>query len=238
MKHSPSIAIIAKALSLAQGEIKDIAKSATAAKGTRNAYDYATLPDILKEIRRVFSKNDISFTQNATHTGGEIYEYQTKFSGKKKAKVGGDVLVTGLLMHESGEWIEYESSYPSLITFNMNEIQAVGASVAYARKYQIIAVAGIAGEEDTDANTPSVDKQPEKTDKPKKDNWYAAYIKKMEEVKKALGDKDYHDNLLEYGYKHSNEVKVKDVAMKIYKSMNAIVKLRASTKKTKKSENA
>jgi len=249
MKHSTSIAVLAEALAKAQAEIKDITKSAKAAEGTKNEYDYATLPDILKEIRRVFSKNGLSFTQSSTHTGGEIYEYQTKYGGKKKAKLGGDVIITGLLMHKSGEWIEYEGKYPSLITFNMNEAQAVGASIAYARKYQILSVAGIAGEEDTDANDVPAERpvqkqktavEPDKPAKqqPKKQGWLAGFLKTMNDMKAKLGDEDYYSMLSEYAdVKHANEIKSKEVAQKVYKVMAAKVKLEENKKKLKDKEN-
>ncbi len=250
MIHSDSIAVLGAALAAAQAEIKDITKSAIAAKGTNNEYDYATLSDISKEIRQVFGKHGLSITQEVTHIGGEIREHTSKYGSKTISKLGGDVVIVGLLMHKSGEWIEYTSTFPSLITFSMNALQAVGASVTYGKKYQITAIAGIAGEEDTDANIPQTNKktqeQPDAPTKktpdtmPKKqdDSWIKGYLKNMEDLKGKIGDEHYYEVLKDFNLIHANEVKTKADATKVYKAMEAKAKMLDPYNKKEEKNNA
>ena len=74
---------------------------------------------------------------------------------------GGDgehVTCVTILMCE-GEWIESD-----VLVLKADKVTAQGAggAITYARRYQLTAMLGLAGEEDTDGNTPIPDKSPNK----------------------------------------------------------------------------
>jgi len=139
MKRSEKISELASALGSAQGEIKDTIKTKEA-----YGYKYADLSSVLAEVRTVFSKHGLSFTQEVTATEKGIS-------------------VKTLLIHTSGEWIEYLTIIPSISLKGTNDAQNAGAGITYARRYAISAIAGISSEEDTDAAEKNTPKNPPQT---------------------------------------------------------------------------
>ena len=129
MKTSESIKDISAAVSSLQQEVKDTFKGA---KGY--GYTYATLEAILKDNRELLSKNGLAFIQS------ESFNEQ-----------GTMQIVTGLLSHTSGEWIETTSSAPFQQLKGMNSFQSAGAGFTYLRRYNISATIGISSDEDIDA---------------------------------------------------------------------------------------
>ena len=218
MERSESIAKLSESLSKAQAEIKDTAK-------TQKGYEhkYADLSSVLRDIRTAFSKHGLSFTQEAK-------------------QVKGSIVVNTLLMDKSGEWIKYCTIIPAISMKGCNDAQSAGAGITYARRYAISAIAGIASEEDTDANTNTSDTQetpkPAKPAPPKKqdDSWIKAYLKNMEDLKKQIGDKYYYKVLETFKLKHANEVKTKADATKVYKAIVAEAKMLDPYGKKKKEE--
>ena len=138
MRHSDSIAAIAKALAEAQAELKNTPKTQQG-----YGYKYSDLSDVLNEIRGVFPKHKLAFTQEA-----------------KINPENNTITITTLLVHESGEWFEYETALPMLEGKQMNNIQAAGAALTYARRYILSAIVGISSEEDVDANVGIKDEKP------------------------------------------------------------------------------
>lgn len=128
MTKSENINELAKALSLAQGEIQNASKNA---KNPHFKSTYADLGSVLEECRKALSKQDLSFVQTTDHHGDHIF------------------LVT-TLMHTSGQWLE--SSLPLLIS--KEDMQGLGSAITYARRYSIAALCGIA-QEDDDGNKAS-----------------------------------------------------------------------------------
>ena len=129
MKTSESIKEISKALSALQGEIKDAAKTA---KGY--GYNYAPLEAILKNNRPLLAKYGLAFTQSESFN-----------------ETGTMQIVTGLLTHTSGEWIETTSAAPFQQLKGMNSFQSAGAGFTYLRRYNISAAIGISSDDDIDA---------------------------------------------------------------------------------------
>ena len=131
MNKSESIAALAKALSIAQGELENASKNAEnpAFKRGNKASTYADLAEVLNTIRPVFTKYGLSFVQFPTFDAG-IASVET------------------MLMHESGEWISSTASSP----VTKQDAQGVGSAVTYLRRYAAAAMAGIA-QEDDDANS-------------------------------------------------------------------------------------
>lgn len=127
--HSKSDTIIelAKALSVAQGQISN------ATKNKENPFfksNYADLSEVLSEIRAAFSANGLSLTQMPFNDDS------------------GNVGVEALLMHSSGEWIASSVQCKPAKA----DAQALGAVTTYLRRYQAAAIAGIA-QEDDDGNS-------------------------------------------------------------------------------------
>jgi len=115
------------------------------------------------------------------------------------------VLVT-TLRHESGEQVESHFPFPDLAPNRGNIMQAHGSAITYARRYALLAIYGLAGDDDdADTLTPkgeSLEKNPPavKTEPPKKNDegealtkQFIAYVKKnpdkVDSVKTRLSDR-------------------------------------------------
>lgn len=123
MEKSQSIKEIATALSKFQQEVKSIKKDAV------NPFfksKYATLDNILDEIKPLLAKNGLAFTQ---------------------FPAGENELVT-ILMHTSGEYLE------ASVKMNPkdNTPQGQGGAITYMRRYALSAVLGLATDDDDDGN--------------------------------------------------------------------------------------
>ena len=129
MKTSSEIKNVAVAMAKVTAEIQN---------PTRNqngyGYKYATLDSILEKVRPILAKNGLSILQSQ-----EIQE--------------SSVVVTTLLMHTSGEWIETRAEAPFTTLKGMNDYQSLGAGITYLRRYAISSLLNIASEEDTDATS-------------------------------------------------------------------------------------
>lgn len=142
MKKSDSIIEISKALSAFQSEVEQPSKSAD------NPFfksKYTPFDDIVKTVNKFAPKHGLSFTQWALTEEG---------------KTG----VATMLMHTSGEWIEYP---PLFLPVDKNTAQAAGSVVTYAKRYALAAVFGIASDEDDDGNGASGTSKESTQGKPK-----------------------------------------------------------------------
>lgn len=134
MKTSDSIAQIAEALAKAQGQIDD------ASKGSKNPYfnsKYADLAAVRSAIREPLAVNDIAIVQLPRTLTGEV-EVET------------------MLMHKSGEFISESLRLP----VGKWDAHGIGSAITYARRYGLMAILGIAAEDD-DGNA-AVEKAPAK----------------------------------------------------------------------------
>ncbi len=139
MNKSESIKNLAIALTKFQGEIKNPANSKVVGAGSFS-YKYAPLDEVLNLVRPMLSKYGLSIVQAPVMADGMVG-------------------VTTTLLHESGEWIEFE---PILLKMDKQSAQGAGSAITYARRYSISAVLGISSEDDDDANSiePSTRNQP------------------------------------------------------------------------------
>lgn len=129
MNRSESIASIAKALAQFQNEVVQPKKSA---KNPHFKSLYVPLDNVVESIADTAPKYGLSYIQT-TVTENEKAGVQT------------------ILMHESGEWIEFE---PFLLPIGQKSTpQAVGSAITYARRYTLSSIFGIASETDDDGNT-------------------------------------------------------------------------------------
>jgi len=126
MKSSETIVELAKALNKFQREVKAVPKTSV------NPFfksKYADFPIIWDTIREPLLANGFSVSQ----MGGVI---------------DGLPVLTTLLMHTSGEWIQGDMVLATKIE---NDPQAVGSAITYGRRYSLGAILGISTEDDDDA---------------------------------------------------------------------------------------
>ncbi|HCJ4351367.1 TPA: ERF family protein [Listeria innocua] len=135
MKKSESIGAIAKAMASIQKEVKPLEKSAA---NPFTDSKYTPLDKIVEAIFKVAPSHGVSFTQ-------------WPISGDN-----GTIGIGTMLMHESGEWIEYDPLYMTVITNKkMSSAQEAGGTITYAKRYVIAAVFGIVSDEEKDGNSHS-----------------------------------------------------------------------------------
>lgn len=134
MKHSESIANFAEAFVKFQQEITDPKLDASTDYVTKTGkkinFKYASLPEILKTVRPVLTKNGISIIQ----------EPKTE---------NNTVKITTILIHKSGEWVEFE---PIEMKAASALAQEIGSAITYGRRYNISSVLGLGSEDDDDGN--------------------------------------------------------------------------------------
>ena len=152
MEKSPTIAELAKALSKAQGEFKSVLKGSTAKittkKGGEYSYQYADLATVLNTVMPTVSKYELSICQGSS---SKILKYPIEID-PNQGKYG-EVIITTLLIHSSGEWIQNVSTYPYVENGN-NDVQAIGSVITFGRRYEVCAILGIASQKDTDGILP------------------------------------------------------------------------------------
>ena len=130
MLRSDEINEIAKALSSCQKELKDVYK------GTKGyGYNYAPLDKVYDEVRPKMTKHGLSLT------------HQKSYNADSKT-----IELHSMLMHESGQWIEYSASLPFVSMKQMNDYQASGSGFTYLERYQTSAIFAITSDEDNDAH--------------------------------------------------------------------------------------
>jgi hypothetical protein len=152
MKTSNEIDQVAKAVSLAQGQIMPASKS------TVNPFfksKYSTLAQIWEVIREPLSKNGLSVFQDVCSSDAGIS-------------------ISTRICHLSGQWIEFG---PLDIPLNKKDAQAVGSATSYGKRYALSAAIGVVSEEDDDDGERAMGRQEKKQvqeDKPKligKNQW-------------------------------------------------------------------
>lgn len=134
MIKSESIVEISKALVEFQKELKQPFKDAN------NPFfksKYVPLESVVEAITGIAPKHGISFTQWALND--------------ESGRVG----VATLLMHTSGEFIEYD---PVFMQAEKQTPQGAGALITYLKRYTLSAIFGITSDKDDDANDSSGNK--------------------------------------------------------------------------------
>jgi hypothetical protein len=127
MNKSESIKNFADAMAKFQGEVKNPPKSAD------NPFfksKYTTLDVLIDTAKPLLQKNGLSYLQSCSGDGQNI-------------------IVTTLLMHSSGEWVE---SDPLTLKADKATAQGAGSAITYARRYALAAALGLASDEDDDGN--------------------------------------------------------------------------------------
>ena len=146
-RSSETIGAIAGALAKAQGELVNPEKSLIATipspfprEGGRT-FRYASLASGLDLVRKCLGQHGIATLQTTAID-----------------PQAGQIHLTTVLAHESGEWIA--SEWPVCPTSQTSTPHLMGAALSYARRYALFALVGIAGEDDLDAPDLLVDPSP------------------------------------------------------------------------------
>ena len=130
MRQSEQINELAGALSKAQGALQGVKKSSDGQIGQVKT-KYADLAAVLQAAQEPLSANGLAVTQPA-----EIDD--------------GAVIVTTMLVHESGQWICSALSMVPSDEKGLSMAQVIGKIIAYLRRYGYMAMVGIATEDDDD----------------------------------------------------------------------------------------
>ena len=133
-----SITNLAEALAKAQGEMPAAEMNAT------NPFlknKYADLGSIIKTAQPILKKYGLSLAQMPTSDNGNVG-------------------LTTILMHESGEWIESTIYLPIGDEKGKSLAQVAGSVITYLRRYAYAATLGMYADEDTDGHLPAQKAQP------------------------------------------------------------------------------
>ena len=131
-RSSPSISAIASALAKAQSELSNPEKSLTATirspfpREADRIFRYASLASGLDIVRKSLGQHEIATIQTTS------------------IDQNGQIHLTTLLAHASGEWIS--SDWPVCSSSETAAPHRMGAALTYARRYALFALVGIAGE--------------------------------------------------------------------------------------------
>jgi len=112
--------VIAAFVTALQG-VEDVARTKTVNAGQMR-YSYADLDAVLEAAKPMLTANGLAVTQAATVEG-----------------------VHAVVMHETGEWLSFP---PLQVSTQQNTPQGQGSALTYARRYQMLALLGIATEDD------------------------------------------------------------------------------------------
>jgi hypothetical protein len=127
---SESLGAIAPALAKAQAKLEH------ASKDRNNPHfksKYADLPGVVDTIKPVLAANDLAIVQ-----------------GFVPSEQG--VTIETRIVHKSGEWIQDEGLF---VPADRNNAQGFGSACTYGRRYALMALVGVAPDDDDDGNAAS-----------------------------------------------------------------------------------
>ncbi len=130
MKKSETISKLATALSQAQGEFPAVKFDA------QNPFlknKYATLGAVIETARPILKKHELSIVQSPVSFDGQIG-------------------VTTLLTHSSGEWLEDTILISTSDSKGLSTAQTAGVAISYLRRYSLQAFLNMYADEDTDGH--------------------------------------------------------------------------------------
>ena len=140
-------------------EVPNFSTDETATAGKRT-YKYLNLATLLKNIKPIFEKHDIAFSQKVTFDG----------TGDGRQTIG---TVETIIFDENEQQTVCE--YPFFVT---GDPQQVGSAITYARRYSLTTVLGIFPDKDDDGGYAK--QQYDTADRPIGANQYATLVKAMD----------------------------------------------------------
>lgn len=152
MNKSNGIATLAKALNQFQAEVP------TAKFDAQNPFlknKYASLGAIIETSKPLLSKYGLSISQFPT------------------SNAEGQVGVSTILMHDSGEWLEDTVFMTPEKGKGVNDAQSAGIAITYCRRYAWQSILGMVADEDTDAHVEGKKSEPKPEPKPVKERVFS-----------------------------------------------------------------
>lgn len=166
MKRSDTIKELAAALAKAQATLKNPAFDA---KNPHFKSNYASLASVRNTVVPAFAAVGLGVMQDLV-------------------TVEGGVKCVTLITHASGEWIETEGL---TVPADKQNAHGFGSASTYAKRFALMAVAGVVGDDDDDGNA-AVESAPKAAPKPvaKPVNWLAKIegSKNLDELKELFAD--------------------------------------------------
>jgi hypothetical protein len=215
MERSTEIQELAKALSLAQGEM------GAAKMDTVNPFyksKYANLGSVIESIKSPLKSHGLSISQ---FTEGD----------------GNNVKLTTMLMHDSGQWLSSTVSLP-LPPDAKNIAQQFGIISTYLRRYGLSAILSVYTEEDTDGNDVGKDSKAEDKSKATKVNEEVEKKQKeLIDLCKSMGGKSNLPmmEILHQYDEDSNPKNIKDVK-KLEEVLSKLTEMKNSKSEEKESK--
>ena len=194
MRKSESIVELSKALAKFQEEVKQPLKD------KNNPFfksKYVPLENVVEAITDVAPKNGLSFGQWSLND--------------ENGRVG----VATMLMHESGEWIEFDAVH---MKADKETAQGAGALITYLKRYSLSAVFGITSDQDDDGNGASGNKAPKSATQAEIGNLKKeifAFSKLMTEQGKDVKPEQVEQTLNISDYTKLNSLDVKEAINKL-----------------------
>jgi len=136
MKKSENICDLALALSVAQSEMNNPQFDS---KNPHFKSSYASLASVRNAVVPVLARNGLSLLQDVTTTEN-------------------GVTCSNLLMHKSGQWIETEGI---TVFVDKQNAQGIGSATTYARRFSLMALVTVVGDDDDDGNGTIQIREPE-----------------------------------------------------------------------------
>lgn len=140
-------------------EVPNFSTDETANAGSRT-YKYLSLATLLKNIKPIFEKYDIAFSQRVTFDG----------TGDGRQTLG---TVETIIFDENEQQVVCE--YPFFVT---GDPQQVGSAITYARRYSLTTVLGIFPDKDDDGGYAK--QKFDTADRPISADQYATLVKAMD----------------------------------------------------------
>lgn len=141
-------------------EMPNFAADETGQTGNRT-YRYLNLATLLKNIKPIFTRNELSFTQKVT--------FNDASDGRQTLGT-----VETIIFDDTDQMTVCE--YPFYVT---GDPRQVGSAITYARRYSLITILGIFPDKDDDGAYAR--QQYETADKPIEASQYATLVKAMDE---------------------------------------------------------
>lgn len=140
-------------------EVPNFSTDETANAGSRT-YKYLNLATLLKNIKPIFEKHDIAFSQKVTFDG----------TGDGRQTIG---TIETIIFDENEQQVV--CSYPFFVT---GDPQQVGSAITYARRYSLTTVLGIFPDKDDDGGYAT--QKFNTADRPIGADQYATLVKAMD----------------------------------------------------------
>lgn len=133
MRTSENISDIAKAMSLAQKEMKPALKDST---NPHFKSKYADISSIWEAIREPITNHGLTVWQDVTTEERQVS-------------------ITTRIVHISGQWVEFG---PLSVPMSKFDAHGVGSAISYGKRYSLCAAVGVvSGDEDDDGNAAKQD---------------------------------------------------------------------------------